>query len=268
VTNADAEITVSPCPYCRAEGSTGAPACDQCRLSYSDHIRYTEAALAHYETHASAYERLASLFAFVSFYPVKRYRNRAIDFLEIEEGDTVLDMGCGTGLSFDAIEKRIGPSGRLIGLDYTEAMLAEAEHRVRQRGWGNVRLVRGDAAAVEVLVAQPVDAVIAAYCLSLVPAWEHAITGVAGLLRPGGRFVLLDWQTTKARGPLRLLSPLVEWMTKRYGLADPGVNFFPDRAWDVAIGKSFNVMFCQRVHFGTTILCQARRPHRTQIDGE
>lgn len=52
----------------------------------------------------------------------------------------------GTGLSFDAIEERIGPSGRLIGLDYTEAMLAEAERRVRQKGWGNVRLVRGDAA--------------------------------------------------------------------------------------------------------------------------
>ncbi len=258
--NANTEVTVNPCPYCGTIVSTGAPACDECRLSYSEHIRYTDAALAHYETHASSYERLASLFSLVAFYPVQRYRGKAIELLELKEGDSVLDLGCGTGLSFDAIEERIGPSGRLIGLDYTAAMLVEAERRVHQKGWGNVRLVRGDAAAIETLVAQPMDAVMAAYCLSLVPAWEHSIFGAARLLRSGGRFVLLDWQTMKSRGPLRLLSPLVEWLTKRYGLADPGVNFFSDRAWQAAIEKSFNVTSCQRVHFGTTILCRGLRP--------
>ncbi len=134
--NADTELTVSPCPYCKTIVSTGAPACDQCRLSYSEHIRYTEAALAHYETHASSYDRPASLFALVAFYPIQRYRSKAIELLELKEGDVVLDMGCGTGLSFDAIEERIGPSGWLIGLDCTEAMLAEAERRVRQKGAG------------------------------------------------------------------------------------------------------------------------------------
>lgn len=248
--------------------ATGAPACDECRLNYSEHLRYMDAALAHYETHATSYDRLASLFALVAFYPVQRYRSRAIELLELKEGDTVLDIGCGTGLSFDAIEERIGRSGRLIGLDYTDAMLAEAQRRVRQKGWSNVRLLQGDAAAVETLVAEPVDAVLTAYCLSLVPAWEQAISGAAGLLGPGGRFVLLDWQTMKARGPLRLFSRPVEWLTKRYGMADPSANFFPDRAWSTAIEKSFDLTSCQRVHFGTTILCRGKWPAGKQTKAE
>lgn len=255
MTSADTEVIVSPCPYCRANVSTGAPTCDECRLSYSEHIRYTEAALAHYETHATSYERLASLFALVAFYPVQRYRGKAIELMDLKEGDTVLDLGCGTGLSFDAIEERIGRSGRLIGLDYTEAMLAEAQRRVRQKGWVNVRLVRGDAAAVEALVAEPVDAVLTAYCLSLVPGWEHAISGAAKLLMPGGRFVLLDWQTMKARGPLQLFSRLVEWLTKLYGLADPSASFFPDREWDTVVRAYLTDVSFWEMHLGTTILC-------------
>ncbi len=91
--NADAELTVSPCPYCRTKVSAGAPACDQCRLSYSEHVRYTEAALAYYETHASSYERLASLFALAAVYPVQRYRSKAIELLELKEGDAVPRYG-------------------------------------------------------------------------------------------------------------------------------------------------------------------------------
>lgn len=257
--NADTEITVSPCPYCRTIVPTGAPACDQCRLSYSEHIRYTEVALAHYETHASSYERLASLFALVAFYPVQRYRSKAIELLELKEGDAVLDMGCGTGLSFDAIEERIGPSGRLIGLDYTEAMLAEAAKRAEERGWQNIEFVQGDAANVAELVATPVDAVVSAFCLSLVPGWQQAIAGIAGLLSEGGRFVVLDWRTMKARGPMRVLSPVLEWLTKRYGLADPSVNFSGERPWRAVMEKHLAEVSYRETHFGTTFICTATK---------
>lgn len=252
------EVVVSPCPYCREAAPGEGAVCSQCRLSFGEHATYTEAALAQYERNAAWYDRLASAFGAIALYPASRYRQRAIEAMALKAGDTVLDIGCGTGLSFEAIQRRIGPSGRLIGLDYTGAMLTQAARRARKRGWRNVELVQGDAAAVGTLVEGPVDAVISAYCLSLVPGWEAAIAGAATVLRPGGRLIVLDWQTMEAKGPLRVASPVVRWLTKRYGLADPSANFFADRPWHAALERLFAGVSCQRLHFGTTILCHGR----------
>jgi len=56
-------------------------------------------------------------------------------------GEVVLDIGCGTGKNFEQILKRLGPSGRLIGIEPSPAMLAHAERLVQRRGWTNVELV-------------------------------------------------------------------------------------------------------------------------------
>ena len=61
-------------------------------------------------------------------------------------GEVILDVGCGTGLNFAAIEEGIGPQGRLIGIEPCPEMLALARERVEDSGWRNVTLV---AAAAE-----------------------------------------------------------------------------------------------------------------------
>ena len=76
------------------------------------------------------------------------YRKRAIQSLALNQGDTVVDLGCGTGLNFSLLQEQVGPRGRIIGVDLTDAMLDEANARIAAHGWSNVELVKSDAAGL------------------------------------------------------------------------------------------------------------------------
>ena len=67
-------------------------------------------------------------------------------------------MGCGTGGAFARIEERIGPEGKIIGVELSPDMLGRAQERVRAAGWENVELV--EAFAEELALEQQVDAVV------------------------------------------------------------------------------------------------------------
>lgn len=95
-------------------------------------------ALEKYRRRAPTYDRLAPL--------TRGMRRRAVQQLALERGEVVLDVGCGTGLTFEAIEDRIGPDGRLVGLELSPEMLDVARARVADHGWENVTLIE---AAVE-----------------------------------------------------------------------------------------------------------------------
>jgi ubiquinone/menaquinone biosynthesis C-methylase UbiE len=77
---------------------------------------------------------------------VERYRRRAIDRLWLAPGDSVLDVACGTGANFPLLLDRVGPAGRVVGVDLSPDMLAIAMEGVRRRGSDNVTLIE---AAVE-----------------------------------------------------------------------------------------------------------------------
>ena len=87
---------------------------------------------------------------------------------------------CGTGKNFRFILEQIGPTGMLIGTDYSEGMLAQARRKVEKNSWQNVHLLRADARTLsrkmlEEVVAMPelrVERVICTLGLSVVPEWE------------------------------------------------------------------------------------------------
>src|ERR1700742_3284812 len=60
-------------------------------------------------------------------YPQRTQRLRTVHALGLRPGDTVVDMACGTGLNFPLLEKAVGPGGRIVGVDLTDAMLARAQ---------------------------------------------------------------------------------------------------------------------------------------------
>jgi demethylmenaquinone methyltransferase/2-methoxy-6-polyprenyl-1,4-benzoquinol methylase len=68
-------------------------------------------------------------------------RAKAIDALQLQPGDVVLDAGCGTGFCFPLIEQAIGPAGRLIGIEPSPEMLVRGRGRVTDAGWTNVTLL-------------------------------------------------------------------------------------------------------------------------------
>jgi len=92
------------------------------------------------------YDRLARIYDPLTDLAFRYRRHQAIRRLEVTEGLTVLDVACGTGLNFAAMEKRLGAAGTLIGVDYSEAMLDRARRKIAKRGWQNVHLVHADAA--------------------------------------------------------------------------------------------------------------------------
>src|ERR1051326_1680024 len=79
-------------------------------------------------------------------YPQRTQRLQAVRALRLRPGDTVVDMACGTGLNFRLLEKVVGPGGRIVGVDLTDAMLARAQDRIEKNGWAHNHLVPGDAA--------------------------------------------------------------------------------------------------------------------------
>jgi len=120
------------------------------------------------------------------------YRRKAVEALQLSPGHTVVEIGCGTGLNFDLLQQRIGPEGQLVGVDLTPEMLSKARERAKRKGWSNVRLVQGDAAAFE--FPRPVEGVISTFALTLVPEYDRVIEHAAAALRSGKRMVILDFK--------------------------------------------------------------------------
>ncbi|MFC4449153.1 class I SAM-dependent methyltransferase [Halorussus aquaticus] len=119
-----------------------------------------------------------------------RLRARAADALALDPGDTVVEMGCGTGANFPHLRERVGPEGRVVGVDFTQGMLARARDRIEREGWRNVHCVRADATDVEFREAP--DAVLATFVVGMLADPEAAVNRWADLLAPGGRLALLD----------------------------------------------------------------------------
>ncbi len=84
--------------------------------------------------------------------------------LDLEPGDTVVEFGCGPGVNVPALREAVGPTGRVVGVDVTGAMLDRARGLAERRGWENVAFVRGDATDPPVRSA---DAVLATFVTSL-----------------------------------------------------------------------------------------------------
>ena len=156
------------------------------------------------------YEWLGPAYDVVSLeWPVYRpARVDAVQALRLGPGQDVLDVGCGTGLSFGLLRAVVGSDGSVTAVDRSASMLATAQRRAVRIG-GRSQLVRADAAAlVDTLGESPrFDGALAAYSLSLMPDWPHAWRAMRMLVRPGGRIAVVDLDVPSDAGlPVRALA--------------------------------------------------------------
>ena len=114
----------------------------------------------------------------------RRLREEAVRLLALEPGQSVLDVGCGTGLSFEFLQRYVGPEGRIIGVELSPQMLAKAREKVAGQGWQNVTLI--EASAEQAQIPGQVDAVLFFYTHDILQS-EPALRNVLSHLKPGGR---------------------------------------------------------------------------------
>lgn len=141
-------------------------------------------ALEQYRRRASVYDAELALFE-----PIRR---AAVDRLQLQLGDTVLDAGCGTGLSLPLLRARVGARGRIVGIEQCPEMLRRARERVAAHGWRNVTLI--EAPVEEAEIDGRGDAAIFHFTHDILRA-PGAVANVAGALRPGAQVVAagLQW---------------------------------------------------------------------------
>lgn len=144
-----------------------------------------------YRKRAKGYDRSTLLLYLAGFHHLA-YRKRAVESLALCQGDTVVDIGCGTGLNFSHLQERVGPSGKIIGVDLTDAMLDQGAERVAAANWSNVELVKSDAANYD--FPSGLDGILSTFALTLVPEFDEVIRNGAVALAQGKRFVVLDFK--------------------------------------------------------------------------
>jgi ubiquinone/menaquinone biosynthesis C-methylase UbiE len=183
-------------------------------------------------------------------YPQRAQRLQAVEALGLRPGDTVVDIACGTGLNFPLIEEVIGPHGRIIGVDLTDAMLAQAQDRIETNGWSNVSLVRADAADFD--FPTEVDAILSTYALSQVPECAEVIAHGAAALSEGGRWVVLDLKVPD--NTPRRLAQVGTAVVRQFASIDEWIMRQPWEAIRAAMQEELAEVSWTELCFGTAFL--------------
>jgi ubiquinone/menaquinone biosynthesis C-methylase UbiE len=118
-------------------------------------------------------------------------RDLALPHLDLHAGDSVLDIGCGTGAALPVLRAAVGPYGRVVGVDYSPRMIAAAQTRVTRHAWTNVEIHRADITRAPLGHGQ-FDAAVAISSLSATPDIRAAVHQAHAALRAGGRLFVFD----------------------------------------------------------------------------
>ena len=197
-------------------------------------------AIEKYRRHAAGYDATAVR--------TMALRRRTIDLLDLRAGDIVLDVACGTGLSFPLLRDRVGPRGKVIGVELSPDMLAQAQARVAVNGWTNVELVQ--AAMEDAPIHDALDAILFNYTHDVLRS-PAALERIFAHARPGARVAVAG-----VKHPPWWLFPARLW---RIANARPYLTTFEglDRPWSL-LERHVTGLAITQVMLGTNYIAAAQ----------
>lgn len=136
------------------------------------------------------YGRWAQLYDLVATAPgVTSWRRRVVEMLDLSPGDTVIEMGCGTGANFPYLRERVGAEGTVLGIDLVPEMLGQARRRVQEEGWKNVHVAQADARTPPI---EGVDAIVSTFLVGMLTDPASAVRTWIEHTEPGGRIAIMN----------------------------------------------------------------------------
>jgi demethylmenaquinone methyltransferase/2-methoxy-6-polyprenyl-1,4-benzoquinol methylase len=138
------------------------------------------------------YDRVALFYRVLEpLFGVRRMaRRKATEALGLKIGDTVLEIGVGSGRNLSYLVEAVGPGGSVTAVDASAGMLEQARRLVARRGWSNVELIHQDALQLE--TKPQVDAVLFGLSYSVLPNPRPVLARAWQRVLPGGRLAIFD----------------------------------------------------------------------------
>jgi len=155
-----------------------------------------------------SYNRLSRWYDAISGNTEKKYRDWGLEKLSAQPGENILEIGFGTGHCLVALARAVAPSGRVIGLDISDGMLAIARERLRREGLSERADLRlGDAANLDFVESDSLDGVFMSFTLELFdnPEIPRVLAECRRVLKAGGRLAVVSMTKTDPPGlPVRI----------------------------------------------------------------
>ncbi len=151
----------------------------------------------------TSYNRLSRWYDLVSWSTEKKYRDWGLEKLAVQPGEKILEIGFGTGHCLVSLAKAVGSTGRVIGLDISDGMLAIARERLQREGLSDrVDLRLGDAAKLDFIEAGSLDGVFMSFTLELFdnPEIPRVLEEGHRVLKHGGRIAVVSMTKTTPPG--------------------------------------------------------------------
>lgn len=189
-----------------------------------------------YQKNAKTYD-----FAVKILYPliglkIGEYRKKAVECLNLNDGDFVVDLGCGTGLCFPLFMAKIGPNGKLLGVDISTEMLSVAEERVKSAGWSNVELIHSDIEEFE--LPAEINGLISTGVFGYLGDSKKVLERIYISLVENGKVVIVDGKLPQ-KWPLFLFKLFIK-LSSPYGLTE---SYFDNNTPEVVSQLFQNVTF-------------------------